>query len=58
MSKNDITGDDIKSKANSVDYLDGWERIFGKANLGRYPPTPDQSMESETKQKEQDESTD
>lgn len=29
-SKNDITGDDIKSKTNSGKYRDGWERIFGR----------------------------
>lgn len=28
-SKNDITGDDIKSKTNSEKYRDGWSRIFG-----------------------------
>lgn len=28
-SKNDITGDEIKSKTNSDAYRDGWERIFG-----------------------------
>ena len=29
-SKNDITGDEIKSKATSSAYEDGWDRIFGK----------------------------
>lgn len=28
-SKNDITGDEIKSKTSSDTYRDGWERIFG-----------------------------
>lgn len=28
-SKNDITGDEIKSKAASTSYEDGWDRIFG-----------------------------
>jgi hypothetical protein len=30
MSKNDVTGDNIITKVPSPDYLDGWERIFGK----------------------------
>lgn len=29
-AKNDITGDEIKSKATSSAYEDGWDRIFGK----------------------------
>lgn len=30
-SKNDITGDEIKTKGSSSDlYRDGWDRIFGK----------------------------
>ena len=29
-SKNDITGDDIKSKPNNKAYQDGWDRIFKK----------------------------
>jgi len=29
-SKNDITGDEIKSKASTSSYEDGWDRIFGK----------------------------
>lgn len=28
-SKNDITGDEIKSKLSSSKYEDGWDRIFG-----------------------------
>ena len=28
-SKNDITGDEIKSKLSSTNYGDGWDRIFG-----------------------------
>ena len=28
-SKNDITGDEIKSKTASTSYEDGWDRIFG-----------------------------
>lgn len=56
MAKNEITGDEIKSRTASLDYLEGWDRIFGQANLGRYPPTPDKPMESPTT-KETDEST-
>lgn len=29
-TKNDITGDSIRSKGYSKAYADGWERIFGK----------------------------
>lgn len=29
-SKNDITGDEIKSKSTTKQYEDNWERIFGK----------------------------
>ena len=57
-TKNDITGDEIRSKVNSVDYLEGWDRIFGKNNLGRYPPTPDQPMESSQIGEDKVESTD
>jgi hypothetical protein len=28
MSKNDITGDDIKTKPSTKAYEEGWERIF------------------------------
>lgn len=30
MSKNDITGDEIKSKPTTKEFEEGWERIFGK----------------------------
>lgn len=30
VAKNDVTGDDIKSRGNSKEYEDNWERIFGK----------------------------
>lgn len=30
MSKNDITGDDLKSKASTDAYREGHDRIFGK----------------------------
>jgi hypothetical protein len=33
MSKNDITGDEIKTKVQSNSYTDNWERIFGKKNI-------------------------
>lgn len=29
-SKNDITGDEIKTKAITSSYEDGWDRIFGR----------------------------
>lgn len=33
MSKNDITGDEIKSKVNSKEFTNNWEKIFGKKNI-------------------------
>jgi hypothetical protein len=33
-SKNDITGDELKSKTNNDKYRDGWDRIFGKKDQG------------------------
>lgn len=30
VTKNDVTGDKIKSKANSQAYRDNWDRIFSK----------------------------
>lgn len=32
-SRNEITGDEIKSKPTSKEFTDGWERIFGKKNI-------------------------
>ena len=29
-TRNDITGDEIKSKKSNKAYEDGWDRIFGK----------------------------
>ena len=29
-AKNDITGDEIKTKASTSSYEDGWDRIFGR----------------------------
>lgn len=29
-ARNDVTGDEIKSKTNSKQYADNWDRIFGK----------------------------
>lgn len=29
-SKNDITGDEIKTKGSNEKYRENWERIFGK----------------------------
>lgn len=31
-SKNDITGDSIRSRGSSKKYDEGWDRIFGKKN--------------------------
>jgi hypothetical protein len=29
-SKNDVTGDELKTRAASDNYRSGWDRIFGK----------------------------
>lgn len=33
MSKNEITGDEIKSKISTKEYENNFERIFGKKNI-------------------------
>lgn len=33
MSKNDITGDDIKTKVSSKEYLNNYDRIFGNKGI-------------------------
>lgn len=59
MSKNDITGDNLTSKAPSKAYDDGWDRIFGKkkAELDsefahpaytRYPHLKNQKMKQKS----------
>lgn len=48
-SRNDITGDLIKTKANGDKdaYADGWDRIFGKKNkVADAEATPNQSVGS------------
>lgn len=37
-SKNDITGDLIKSKNSNQAYEDGWDRIFGKKDINKDEP--------------------
>lgn len=32
-TKNDVTGDSLKTKAPSKKYDEGWERIFGKKQV-------------------------
>lgn len=36
-SRNDITGDEIKTKIGSDNYRDGWERIFGNKKEPEQP---------------------
>jgi hypothetical protein len=31
-TKNDITGDTLKSRVSNKNYNDGWDRIFGNKN--------------------------
>ncbi len=38
-SKNDITGDSIRSRhSDQKKYADNWEKIFGKKNQAQQPP--------------------
>jgi len=51
-AKNDITGDEIKSKATSSKYEDGWDRIFGKKeNYTDGHPNEDQFKEASVRDK-------
>lgn len=51
MSKNDITGDDIKSRVNTKKYEENYEKIFRKEkhHVGYPPLTPNQPVESTNK---------
>ena len=31
-TKNDVTGDTLKSRVSNKNYNDGWDRIFGNKN--------------------------
>ena len=42
-SKNDITGDEIKSKASTKAYEDNYDRIFGKKKITDEEDYPDNS---------------
>lgn len=45
MSKNDITGDNIISKANTDAFRSGHDRIFGKKDRSLPPPPPGYTAE-------------
>lgn len=51
MSKNEITGDDIKSRVNTKTYEENYEKIFRKEkrNVGYPPLTSNQPVESTNK---------
>jgi len=36
-SRNDVTGDEIKSKTSNKQYADNWDRIFGKKDKEQKP---------------------
>lgn len=46
-SRNDITGDEIRSKATTDEYRDSWERTFGKNKM---KPVDDDDEDEELKQ--------
>lgn len=37
-ARNDVTGDEIKSKTNNKQYADNWDRIFGNKNKPEEKP--------------------
>lgn len=45
-TRNDITGDHIRTKSNSKKYKDGWDLIFGKKD------EEEEEKEDETKEEE------
>jgi len=40
VTKNDITGDEIKSKPNSDKYSDGWDALFSSAGMNEVFEVP------------------
>jgi len=42
-TRNDITGDEIKSKSTTKAYEDNWDRIFGKKEK-----TPEEQLDKHT----------
>jgi len=40
VTKNDITGDEIKSKPNSDKYSDGWDALFSSADMNEIFEVP------------------
>jgi hypothetical protein len=45
-AKNDITGDNLRTKAQSSTYSDGWERIWGAKPAEDMFQAPDMTTES------------
>lgn len=47
-SRNDITGDKIRTRGMTVEYRENWDRIFGKKDkVPEDSPAPDESKEDE-----------
>lgn len=44
-TRNDVTGDEIKSRGNSEQYKNNWDAIFGKKT--EEPETEDTTVETE-----------
>lgn len=50
VSRNDITGDELKSKTPTEKYRDGWDRIFGQKKE-QLPPVSEQKKENNKNKK-------
>ena len=50
-TRNDVTGQEIKSRTNSAAYADNWDAIFGKKNLPEVQeenPDVEESIQADT----------
>lgn len=47
-TRNDVTGDQIKSRGNSQQYKDNWDAIFGKKK--EQPAADEKAADTEQKQ--------
>ena len=57
-AKNDITGDNLRTKAQSSAYSDGWERIWGAKPAEDMFQAPDMTTESKIVEKKSEKGVD
>lgn len=48
-SRNDVTGDEIKSRGNTEQYNNNWDAIFGKKKVEAEPEAEDTTADTEQK---------